>query len=193
MIIKRNPAPKAYLALLGDKHLLANETGTAFLMYGTSVNSWIALGDPVGPSETAVDLIKRFVSASRMQGAQPVFHEVGLDHLTIYADLGLSSIHIADMARVRVASFGLQGSANRSLRNHIRGAGRHCSFDLFSRPVRDNILAELGTVSDEWLATRRTREKRFSMGCFDSNRRGSARQIARRLRDNLVRQGRIVH
>jgi phosphatidylglycerol lysyltransferase len=185
MIIKRNPAPKAYLALLGDKDLLVSETGTTFLMYGTSGNSWIALGDPVGPSETAADLIKRFVSVSRMQGARPVFHEVGLDHLTVYADLGLSSVHIADMARVRLASFGLEGSANRSLRNHIRGAGRYCSFELFSRPVRDNILAELRAVSDEWLATRKTREKRFSMGCFDP-------QYLRRFQIGAVRQGKSL-
>src|SRR5262249_37746338 len=61
----------------------------------------------------------------------------------------------------------LDGGAMRTVRNHVRAAGRHCSFELLSHPVEDRLLAELRQVSDEWLATRRTREKRFSMGCFD--------------------------
>jgi len=185
LIIKRNPTTKAYLALLGDKHIQLNEAGTAFLMYGISGSSCIALCDPIGPSGSAPELIHRFAQAGMAKAARPVFHEVGPDNLAIYADLGLVSFHIADEARVPLASFTLDGSAMRALRNHVRAAGRRCSFELISHPVREHLLAEFRQVSDEWLATRKTREKRFSMGCFDP-------QYVRRFQIGAVRQNNAV-
>lgn len=38
----------ANLALLGDKTLLFNDSGTAFIMYAVEGRSWVALGDPIG-------------------------------------------------------------------------------------------------------------------------------------------------
>lgn len=185
IIIERNPAIKAYLALLGDKRLQINSARTAFLMYGTSGRSWIALGDPVGPSCSGPEVIRQFVRMCRLQGARPVFHEVGQGNLAVYADLGLAGIHIADEARVALRRFSLEGSAMRTLRNRIRRAAGRCSFELLSPPARDSMLAELHEVSDEWLATRRTREKGFSMGRFEL-------QYLRRFQIAVVRQDSTV-
>ncbi len=42
------------MAYLGDKRFLIADDGSAFLMYGITGRSWIALGDPVGdPKERA--------------------------------------------------------------------------------------------------------------------------------------------
>jgi phosphatidylglycerol lysyltransferase len=185
MIIERYPATKAYLALLGDKRIQFDRARTAFLMYGVSGRSWIALGDPVGPSDAGAELIHQFVRSCEEQAGRPVFHEVGQTNFSVYTDLGLASVHIADEARVHLASFTLEGSAMRTLRNRYRGAGCRCTFELISPPARDGMLAELREVSDEWLATRSTREKRFSMGRFDP-------RYLRRFQIGVARQGTAV-
>ena len=43
------PRTYSYLALLGDKELLFNDTGSAFVMFGVERRSWVAMGGPVGP------------------------------------------------------------------------------------------------------------------------------------------------
>jgi phosphatidylglycerol lysyltransferase len=48
-IAARSRDSTANLALLGDKALLFSDDREAFIMYGVSGRSWVALGDPVGP------------------------------------------------------------------------------------------------------------------------------------------------
>jgi len=48
-VIGRSTDSAAHLALLGDKHLLFSERRNAFIMYGISGRSWVAMGDPIGP------------------------------------------------------------------------------------------------------------------------------------------------
>ena len=48
-IIKNADLTIANAALSGDKRILFNDAGDAFVMYQVNGRSWIALGDPVGP------------------------------------------------------------------------------------------------------------------------------------------------
>ncbi len=63
-IVERSPRTQANLALLGDKRFLFSEDGDAFIMYGVSGRSWVALGDPVGPAPAMSDLVWRFGSCA---------------------------------------------------------------------------------------------------------------------------------
>src|ERR1700691_4146923 len=51
----------ANLALLGDKNFMFNTERTAFLMYQVSGNSWVVMGDPVGPPEASESLAWEFL------------------------------------------------------------------------------------------------------------------------------------
>ncbi len=49
LLIENGEEAAANLALLGDKNLLFNKDRTACIMFQSSGNSWVAMGDPIGP------------------------------------------------------------------------------------------------------------------------------------------------
>ncbi|MCA1715981.1 MAG: GNAT family N-acetyltransferase [Actinobacteria bacterium] len=170
-IVCAYPAAKANLALLGDKRLLFNYEKSAFVMYGVRGRSWVALGDPVGPPEEAPTLIRWFYQECVERGARPVFHEARAENLPIYENLGLRPLEIAEEGRVLLASFSLAGPERRNLRNAVRKAEKEgCTFEWAADVMDDpSLLPELRAVSDAWLASKHTREKRFSIGYFDED------------------------
>jgi phosphatidylglycerol lysyltransferase len=158
---------RLYLALLGDKSLLFGSRGGA-LMYAVARRSWIALGDPVGPVEDRSELVWRFKELADRHDGWPVFYEVGPDDLPLYVDLGLGLIKIGEEGRLRLDSWSLEGSDRAHQRRTLRGverAGRR--FEIVPVASVPALLPELRRVSDAWLASKNTREKRFSLGLFD--------------------------
>jgi phosphatidylglycerol lysyltransferase len=182
------PRASAHLALLGDKRLLFHEGGEGFLMYGVHGRGWVAMGDPVAPSAAVRrELAWRFREEADRHGGVAIFYEVGGEDLPLYLDLGLQPRKIGEEARVPLAGFSLEGKARAKLRQALhrmeRDGGR---FELVPAPGVPPLLDELARVSDEWLTRKNTREKRFSLGCFD-------RAYLARLPVALVRVGdRIV-
>lgn len=169
-IVRDHPVAKGNLALLGDKKFFFNEMRTSFVMYGVRGRSWIALGDPIGPPEEAPDLIRRFYQAGVEDRARPVFYEVCPGNLSVHEDLGLHPLKIAEEGRVPLTSFSLAGSGRRNLRNSVRKAEKEgCAFEWVTAAAARMILPELRAVSDAWLTSKDSREKRFSVGCFDEN------------------------
>jgi phosphatidylglycerol lysyltransferase len=166
-IIARQPTAAANLAVLGDKSLLFNDAGTAFLMYATQGRSWVALGDPVGGDADAAELAWHFRDLAARQGGWPVFYQVSRHHLPIYLEQGLTLAKIGEVARVALPTFTLEGSGRarfRNWRNACERAG--CKVEVLPAGGSDALLEDLRRVSDEWLAAKRTREKRFSLGAF---------------------------
>jgi phosphatidylglycerol lysyltransferase len=157
----------ANLALLGDKNLLFNAERTAFIMYQVSGNSWVAMGDPVGRPEVCESLAWQFLEKCDVMAVSPVFYQVKPDNLPLYIDLGLNLSKLGEEARVPLDSFSLDGSARADLRQaHRRALRDGAEFEVVTRANVGAILPELRTVSDAWLAEKKTAEKRFSLGFF---------------------------
>jgi phosphatidylglycerol lysyltransferase len=157
----------ANLALLGDKNLLFNAERTAFIMYQVSGNSWVAMGDPVGRPEVCESLAWQFLEKCDVMAVSPVFYQVRPDNLPLYIDLGLNLSKLGEEARVPLDSFSLDGSARADLRQaHRRALRDGAEFEVVTRANVGAILPELRTVSDAWLAEKKTAEKRFSLGFF---------------------------
>ncbi|MBI1809485.1 MAG: bifunctional lysylphosphatidylglycerol flippase/synthetase MprF, partial [Gemmatimonadetes bacterium] len=152
----------------GDKSLLFSEDGTAFVMYGVEGQSFVAMGDPVGPPRHRKDLAWEFRALADRNGAHTVFYQVRMHNLPLYLDMGLSLLKLGEEGRVPLRDFTLDGGARRRLRRTVRVAeaegGR---FEILRGAAVDAILPQLRTVSDEWLATRGTREKGFSLGYWN--------------------------
>lgn len=160
----------ANLALLGDKSLLFGEDG-GFVMYGVAGRSWVALGDPVAASAQArAELAWRFRAAAYREGGWPVFYQVTRDCLPLYVDLGLTILKLGENAYVPLEDFSLDGPGRRALRRGVRDATKAgCTFAVVPADATRTILPELKEVSDAWLASRRVREKGFSLGRFDAD------------------------
>ena len=102
------------LVYLRDKALLFNDDKTGFVMYGVEGRTWVALGDPVGPTEVVRDLIRRFLERCDDFDGTPVFYEVAKEYLHHYADFGLSFVKLGERACVDLQAFSLEGSRARS-------------------------------------------------------------------------------
>ena len=169
-VITRCDLTVANAALTGDKRLLFNDSGDAFVMYQIAGRSWIALGDPVGPPEGAEELVWRFREMSDRHGGQTVFYQASGDRLPLYVDLGLAALKIGEEARVPLVDFSLEGPARADLRQAHRRAERDgASFEVIEPGQVTEMLPTLQKISDAWLASKSTGEKRFSVGAFSAD------------------------
>ncbi len=169
-IIRASPDSTANLALLGDKALLFSESGRAFLMYGVSGRSWVAMGDPIGPPADREELVWRFRDLADRAGAWSVFYQVSADQLPVYVDAGLALSKLGEEARVPLTTFSLEGGARAELRQAHRRAGRDgLGFRVVPAADVPGLLPALRRVSDDWLQSRSTAEKGFSLGRFSAD------------------------
>ncbi|OJT22537.1 hypothetical protein BO221_22470 [Archangium sp. Cb G35] len=166
-LVTHSPESSAYLALVGDKPLLFNESGTAFLMYSVSGRSWVCMGDPVGPPEDATELAWRFLELADRHHGQACFYQVGPGALPRYLDLGLTLLKLGEEATVPLADFSLEGPARKSLRQSVHKLEREgYVFEVLPPQAVPELLPQLRAISDAWLEEKHTREKGFSLGYF---------------------------
>jgi phosphatidylglycerol lysyltransferase len=166
-IINRSDHSLANAAMTGDKRLLFNETTDTFLMYQVAGHSWIALGDPVGSRAGAEELVWRFRELSDRHGGQTVFYQTSAERLSLYVDLGLAPLKVGEEARVRLTDFSLDEPARSGLRQSHRRAERDgLAFGIVPAAETDELMPQLQRISDAWLASKATGEKRFSVGHF---------------------------
>jgi len=177
----------ANLVYLGDKTLLLNDTHSGFVMYSVAGRSWVALGDPVAPRDQVAGLARAFVQLCDQHGGWAVFYKVGREQLYHYLDLGLTVVKLGEEARVSLADFTLDGPDRRTLRKVWRKTtSEGCTFEVVPPDGVAALLRDLRAVSDEWLLSKKAREKRFSLGRFDE-------AYMRRFPTGVVRHnGRII-
>jgi phosphatidylglycerol lysyltransferase len=166
-IVQEASDTDAHLAMLGDKVFLFNASGTAFLMYGIIGNSWIAMGDPVGPEGELEDLAWRFREAADRHGDRGVFYQVSHQRLPMYLDMGLSLLKLGEEARVALSGFSLEGSQRKDFRYTLRKLEKDgCRFEVLPPGSVTADATAFKEISDQWLAEKSSREKGFSLGFF---------------------------
>ncbi len=169
VLIEQCDSTMANAALTGDKRLLFNDASSAFVMYQIAGRSWIALGDPVGARDGAEELVWRLREMSDHHGGDTVFYQVCAERLALYVDLGLAALKIGEEARVPLAQFSLEGGARADLRQAHRRAQRDgATFEVVPPEGVEALLPQLKRLSDFWLASKSTGEKRFSVGAFSA-------------------------
>jgi phosphatidylglycerol lysyltransferase len=186
-IVANSPAAAANLALLGDKQFLINTERQAFIMYGVSGATWVAMGDPVGPPVQWSELLWQFRQTADRYADRAVFYEVGHAHLHLYLDMGLSLLKLGEEARVPLTDFTLEGSGRKDLRYiHRKLAKQGCVFDIIAKENVTTQLDVLKSISDTWLKEKNTREKGFSLGFFESTYVGRFPTAVVRVQDRIV-------
>jgi len=166
-IIATQTATYPNLVYLRDKTVLMDDERRAFVMYGVQGRTWVALGDPVGPTDRWSALIHAFLERCDDYGGVPVFYEVGKAHLHRYADFGLTFVKLGEEARVDLSSFSLAGSRASRHRQAIRYIERSgAMFRVIEPREVPSVLDQLRRVSDAWLREKAVGEKGFSLGSF---------------------------
>lgn len=168
-ILTRDPHTAGNVALVGDKSLLFSGAGNAFLAYAVQGSSWVAMGDPIGNEEGAADLVWSFRELVDRHGGWPVFYEVSRHCLPLFLEQGLTVLKLGEEARVPLQTFSFAGAQRASLRRWRNAAERAgCTVEVLPPGSSDALLPELSRISDDWLAAKHTREKRFSLGSFSA-------------------------
>ena len=165
-LIEQGDQTLANAALTGDKRLLFSDADDAFLMYQTARRSWIALGDPVGSPRGAEELVWRLREMSDHHGVDTVFYQASRGCLGLYVDLGLAPLKFGEEARVPLADFSLEGARADLRQAHRRAQRDGASFEVVPTERVTALLPLLQPISDAWLASKSTAEKRFSVGAF---------------------------
>lgn len=167
-IAAASPRTYGYLALLGDKQLLFNAAGNAFVMFGVERRSWVSMGDPVGPESERAELVWKFRELVDRHAGWTCFYQVSEKRLHLYVDLGLALVKLGEEARIPLDGFSLEGRSRKKLRHAYRRAEEEgCSCEVIPAEQVEPRLPELERISDDWLRTKNTREKGFSLGAFD--------------------------
>lgn len=169
MIVRASPKTYANLALLGDKTILLNQKGNAFIMYAVEGRSWISMGDPIGEEKEWAELVWRYRDMCDRYDGWTVFYEVGTKNLHLYVDLGLTPLKLGEEGRVPLERFSLEGGDRKGLRYTARKLEKEgCAFEVISPEGVSTLLPELKPISDAWLEEKNTREKGFSLGFYDA-------------------------
>jgi phosphatidylglycerol lysyltransferase len=168
-ILESQTSTLPFLVHLRDKGLLFGADRRAMIMYGVKGRTWVALGDPVGPPESMGRLVGTFLERCEDFGAVPVFYEVSKEHLSAYADYGLTFIKLGEEARLDLGRFTLEtGPAAKRHRQAMKRVEREgASYRLVPAPDVPAIIDDLRRVSDDWLENKHAAEKGFSLGFFD--------------------------
>ncbi|SMO63546.1 bifunctional lysylphosphatidylglycerol flippase/synthetase MprF [Fodinibius sediminis] len=166
-VIERDDRVLSNLALLGDKKLLFSDSRRSFIMYRRERRSWIALGDPVGPSEEAEELIWQFYELCTGEQMTPVYYQVGSDYMDIYMDLGLTFFKIGEEGRVDLESFEEASLDSDLYRNYRRLEEAGYEWELVPPGKTKSYLPVLKTISGENLQDQKRKEAGFSVGRFD--------------------------
>ena len=167
-IVERLPDSSGHLALIGDKTLMFDRDRTAFVMYGVQGQTWVSLGDPVGPEDRRRELCWEFRELVDHEGGRTAFYDVPAESLPIYLEMGLALLKLGDQARVLLPAFTLDGKDRKEFRHLLNQAERAGTvFEVLPRERVPAIVDELRAISDDWLERKKTREKGFSLGFFD--------------------------
>jgi len=167
-VVRASPRTTAHLAWTGDKRFVLSADQRAFVMYAISARSWVAMGDAIGAPEARRDATWRFVELARRFGGRAVFYQVRPDDLALYAELGLTLLKLGENAHVDLRTFALEGHARKPLRHSVNALEKAgFTFEVAEFGSERAPASALRVISEAWLAEEQTREKRFSVGCFD--------------------------
>jgi len=159
---------EAMLALTGDKRFLVSRQRDAFLMYQVKGTSWIVMGDPVGAQEAWAELLWALRDLADRQQGRLLLYEVSPETLDIAIGLGLQIIKYGEEAIVDLAGFEIATPRLRSARRSEHAAANAgARFQIVPAAAVPIILDELAMISDEWVRSKKHREKSFSLGRFD--------------------------
>lgn len=167
-ILSHFNSSRGYFSLLGDKKFIFTENRDGFIMYGTTKNNYISLGDPICNHEDIPILLDKFNTLGRMNDKNIAFYEIDESYLKYYLNLGLKVIKIGEEAVIDLSNFTLEGSKNKKLRysnSKLSKEGLEFKIIYDLEPVLDRLKA----ISDEWLIAKKTSEKQFSLGLFDKD------------------------
>ncbi len=141
--------------------------GDGFVAYKVVGGIAFALPDPVASNSARSELLERFLKYCRAHGWAVCFLAVSEASKSLYAPQ-LKFLKIGSNAVIHIEQFMADTSHDKWWRwQRNRGIKAGLCYQLEVPPHSSARLAELGHVSDAWLADGEHREQGFALGYFD--------------------------
>jgi phosphatidylglycerol lysyltransferase len=157
-----------YFKTWPDKSFFFSPSRQAFLAYGVSGNFALVLGDPVGKPDEIEGLIRSFAALCHENGWTLGFHGVLPELLPVYHRLGFRKLKIGDDAIVDLTQFNVGGKSRKDLRSKLNQMEKQGYQTVaYEPPLSDTVVAEVKSISDEWLEIPGRRERRFTLGMYE--------------------------
>jgi phosphatidylglycerol lysyltransferase len=167
-VVLYSRTPLDLFKLWPDKSYFFSPSHRCVVAYRVADNVAIALGDPVGPEEEIESTVRGFLELCRENGWAVAFYQTLPDFLPLYRSSRLRKLKIGDDAMVDLSDFSLEGKSKRELRSKVRQCeAKGIRTIEYQPPVKDDVIAQLKAVSDQWLRIPGRRERWFTLGQFD--------------------------
>lgn len=159
----------AFLAFTGDKRFLLSESGRSFIMFGIKGRAWVAVGPAIGLADEVEQLEVQFIAEARASRAFPSFYGVTSHDAQRLEKAGLVREKLGEKASLGLQDYSFAGRGKRdirSARNKAVDAG--CRFEVIDAGAAQDLHSQLKSISDNWLLSNASLEKKFSLGRFDA-------------------------
>jgi len=157
-----------YFKTYSDKLLYFTTTVDGFISYRICGTFAVVLENPVCENKEGIALaIAEFDTFCKEQGLKPFYYRVPEDSLDIYRSLKKKSLIIGQEAILDLTTFTLEGRSRKSFRNacnKMKDEGWFIRY--YEAPIKDGLLQQLKTVSEEWLDQQDYSELVFAQGMF---------------------------
>lgn len=155
----------SHLLFLQDKQVYFAQNDSVLISYRKKGNKYIVLGDPIGDESRLEEGLDEFLDYAIEQRANPVFYQASERFMSFYRDRGYRFFKVGEEAKVCLENFTIEGKKSAKMRTTKNKFTREgYVFSVVYPPFSEELLKELRSVSDEWLAGRK--EKSFSVSSF---------------------------
>lgn len=158
-----------YFKTYPDKELFFDQSNDSFLAYTASARYAVVLENPVAPDMKAGSaIIRAFEDHCKTMGRRTFYYRVSEEDLPLYTSLEKQFILIGQEAIVDLRGFSLEGNEKKSLRHAVHKLeSTGYRFNAYNPPLRESLIQQLRTVSDDWLHQHGHQEAGFSQGIFN--------------------------
>jgi len=169
LIVQQSHEPQTWLALQGDKRLLFNEQRTAMVAYAEHGKSCVALGNPIGPTDEAIQMAWDFKEMCQQQSGWPVFYLVDDRFAALYQEMNLRLFHIGDQALVDLQQQDpINDNSSPVFQSWKRCHDQGYRFSVIDGPEIESVLPDLERIQAAWRADRGGHHLKFSIGQFSA-------------------------
>jgi phosphatidylglycerol lysyltransferase len=147
-----------------------------FCLYRTLGGYMVVFSDPSIPSGMERWFMRNLLQQAAELDRDLVFYQISAHWIPVLHDFGYSFFKLGEEAIVDFHSFSIQGNKGKAMRNvlnRLRNDGYR--FEILPPEKAAQHLPELREISEEWLRSKRTGEKQFSIGHFDAMYLGTSR------------------
>lgn len=178
----------SYMSLMDGKRLFFSHDRDSVVAYAIANGVAVALGSPIGKSESLPLTIKEFRDAMEVHGLSVVFLGISEASKSAYENAGFSTLKVGEEATISTATFSLEGSVMANVRHAVTKMQREgCRYEWYPmNRIPWNVMNAIETLHRSWLLHKKGPALTFSGNFFPFPDESEAEVLTIFSRDNKL-------